>query len=285
MNKINQFKPGVIGLGYVGKAVFDKVNNHFPCLSFDINGSGNQKTLEDLVLNSNIIFLCLPTPMKKDGYCDLKIIINVLKSINDIVKSNHLIVIKSTIPPGSTKSFNNDFSNLNIVFNPEFLTEANFLEDFKNQNRIILGGNEEITKIVKSFYSNLFNEVPIIQTSSDTAEMVKYFANAYLATKVSYANEMFTLCKKLNIDYDSVVSLAIYDKRIGKSHLNVPGPDNKFGFGGSCFPKDINALISIFNDNDVECLVLDSVWKRNISIDRKDRDWEKLIGRSISDDE
>lgn len=285
MNKINQFKPGVIGLGYVGKAVYSKVNNHFPCLSFDINGSGNQKTLEGLVFNSNLIFLCLPTPMKSDGSCDLKIIRNVLKSINNIISRNHIIVIKSTIPPGSTKSFNKNFSNLNIVFNPEFLTEANFLEDFKNQDRIILGGNEEFTKIVKSFYSNLFNEIPIIQTSSDTAEMVKYFANAFLATKVSFANEMHTLCKKLNIDYDSVVRFVSYDERIGKSHLNVPGLDNKFGFGGSCLPKDINALISIFNDNDVECLVLDSVWKRNISIDRKERDWEKLIGRCVSENE
>ena len=121
----------------------------------------------------------------------------------------------------------------------------------------------------------------LIKCSFEEAEMVKYFINAFLAVKVSYANELFNLCDKMNIDYDKVSRIAQYDDRLGNSHFKVPGPDGKFGFGGSCFPKDINSLIDIFSKKDVKSYLLNAAWNRNINEDRIDRDWEKLIGRAV----
>ena len=96
-------------------------------------------------------------------------------------------------------------------------------------------------------------------------------------------NELFSLCKKMNIDYETVVRTVMKDNRIGKSHFEVPGPDGNYGFGGSCFPKDLSALISVFKNNNVESVVLNSVWNRNNTIDRKEKDWENLKGRAIEE--
>lgn len=134
------------------------------------------------------------------------------------------------------------------MFNPEFLTEANYIEDFKNQNRIIIGGPRPASTIVKNMFIKVFQDVPIIKTGSNTAESVKYFTNCFLATKVSFANEFKQICDQADVDYDKVVEYALYDERLGKSHFTTPGPDGRSGFGGSCFPKDINALIFLHHN-------------------------------------
>jgi UDPglucose 6-dehydrogenase len=167
-----------------------------------------------------------------------------------------------------------------IVFNPEFLTEANFIEDFKNQSRIIIGGKRPYSTQLRSIYSKVFPNTTIIKTGSKTAEMVKYMTNTFLATKVSFANEMYQICERLGIDYDKVVEYSTYDERLGKSHWAVPGPDGKFGFGGSCFPKDINALIKVAEDLKVVSFVLDGAWETNLNV-RPERDWEELKGRAV----
>ena len=104
------------------------------------------------------------------------------------------------------------------------------------------------TTIVENVFSKVFPNAHIIKTGSTHAEMIKYFTNSFLATKVSFANEMYDLCLKLNLDYDKVVEYSVLDKRIGNSHLNVPGPDGDLGFGGHCFPKDLSALIKLSDD-------------------------------------
>ena len=170
---------------------------------------------------------------------------------------------------------------MQIIFNPEFLTEANFIEDFKNQDRIIIGDKNK-KGLVNDLYEKSFPKAKIINCSYEEAEMVKYFTNTFLATKVSFANEMFELCNKLNINYDNVYKLAILDKRLGFSHFKVPGPDGSRGFGGTCLPKDINAILNIFNTNDLKSYILESVWERNINQDRKEQDWKKLKGRAVT---
>ena len=235
---------GVIGLGYVGKACLSFFEKNFNCYSYDINNSGSEISIKKLVEKVDIIFLCLPTPMKQNGECDISIVENVLAQINQLnVKIS--CVIKSTIPPGTTQTFNNKFNNLRIIFNPEFLTEANFIQDFENQEHIIIGDNNE-KSIVNDLYELSFPDAKIINCDSKEAEMIKYITNLFLATKVSFANEIHTLCRKLEIDYDKVVEHAIHDKRLGKSHWQVPGPDGFNGFGGSCFPKDLNAILYMF---------------------------------------
>jgi len=163
----------------------------------------------------------------------------------------------------------------------------------RNQNRIILGGPRPWINKVKQVFEAAFPNVPIIKTSSTTAEMVKYVTNVHLAVKVALANEFYQICAALdvmgaNIDYDKVIEYATLDKRLGNSHWKVPGPmpaddtgEPAFGFGGSCFVKDINALICLAKILEVDPKVMTGAWHKNMEV-RPQRDWEKLIGRAIS---
>jgi nucleotide sugar dehydrogenase len=179
---------------------------------------------------AGIYFLCLPTPMKESGAADLSIVISVLEEMNDLPgRKDRIVVIKSTVPPGSVDKWNRRFDNLNIIFSPEFLTEANALDDMRNQDRIILGGPRPHINRVRDVFRRAFPGVPIIKTGSTTAEMVKYVTNIHLAVKVALANEFYQICVALdkdggNIDYDKVVEYATIDTRLGKSHWQVPGP-------------------------------------------------------------
>ena len=273
---------GIIGLGYVGKAVEAVFSKKHDIFSYDINQPCSEKDLESVIQKSDIIFVCVPTPMKKDGSCFINIVSDVLNEINDL-NYNKDIIIKSTIPPLTSEKLQQENSKINVIFNPEFMTEANFYRDFSEQKRIILAGNN--LEKVEKLYSLNFPKSKIIKLPYKEAELIKYFSNTFLATKVSFANEIYNLCKKLDIDYDIVVNTLIMDERIGSSHLQVPGFDDKFGFGGSCLPKDMSALIQVFKDHGVKSPILNSVWKRNQEIDRKDKDWEALKGRAVVDDD
>lgn len=272
---------GVIGQGFVGTAVRVGFEGVFNVHTYDINKESTCNTLEELCAKSKVIFVCVPTPMDKDGRCNTSIVENVLGDLNHLSKG-HIAVIKSTIPPGTTERLSSEYKNLSIVFNPEFLTEANFIEDFKNQDRIIVGGPRPATTIVKNLYRKRFPSTPILKTGSKTAEMVKYFCNCFLATKVSFANEMRQICEQKNIDYDKVVEYSLYDNRIGKTHLSTPGPDGKYGFGGSCFPKDVNAIIKVMIDCNIDPLVMTAVWQKNLEV-RPQKDWENLKGRAVTE--
>ena len=272
-------KIGVIGQGFVGTAVNEGLKPFFKIETFDINKNSTCSSVTELSKKSDVIFVCLPTPMKIDGSCYLDIVEDTLLGL-DIIKECKTIVVKSTIPPGTTEKWNKKFNYIQVVFNPEFLTEANSIEDYKNQNRIIIGGPRPATTKVKRIFTKAFPKVPIIKTGPTTAEMVKYFANCFLATKVSFANEMYQICENLNIDYDKVVEYVKYDERIGNTHLNVPGPDGDFGYGGHCFPKDIGALISLAHDLNVRPRMLTATECKNNDV-RTNRDWEKQEGRAI----
>ena len=273
-------KIGIIGQGFVGNAVFQKFKNFFDVLTYDLDNSKCNSTFKDITNNCEIIFVCLPTPMNKDKSCDVTIVSETLEILNSLEK-NFIVVIKSTIPPGTTEFLNNKLKNLSIVFNPEFLTERNAVTDYKNQNRIILGGPRPATTILKQIFLKVFNNTHIIKTGSTHAEFIKYFTNCFLATKVSFSNEMFELAKSFNLDYDKVIEYAILDDRLGKTHFNVPGPDGDFGFGGHCFPKDLNAIVKISETKNTTNFLLKSVIKTNDKI-RKNRDWEKMKGRAVN---
>ena len=275
---------GIIGQGYVGTAIKSGFEKYYELETYDkFSTSKSTVNLHDLVLLSDVIFVCVPTPMNVDGSCHIGIVEEVISEVNEISissESNPIVVLKSTVPPGTTDRLNKKCKGINIIFNPEFLTEANFIEDFKNQTRIILGGTRKGTNVLRQVYSKVFPTAHIIKTGSITAEMVKYMTNAYLATKVSFSNEIKQICDKLDIDYDKVVEYAILDERLGKTHLGVPGPDGDLGFGGHCLPKDINALISVAHEFDIVPEVLEAVVETNDKV-RKNRDWEKMIGRAV----
>ena len=272
----------------MGTAVNEGLKKHHKIETFDlVESKSTCKSIQELVNKTKAIFVCVPTPMQIDGSCYLGFVEEVLEKINKAcmmpdgygyIQMN--VAIKSTIPPGTTEILNKKYAALKISFNPEFLTEANSIEDFKNQNRIIIGGPRPSSTVFKRIYSKAFPNVPIIKTGSTTAEMVKYMANTFLATKVSFANEMYQICESLNIDYDKVVEYAIHDERLGYSHWNVPGPDGDFGYGGHCFPKDVKALISLAHDLNVRPRMLTATECKNNDV-RTNRDWEKQEGRAI----
>lgn len=268
---------GIIGQGFVGNAVYQKFKNFFNVFTYDLNSKLCNSNFEEINKNCSIVFICLPTPMNPDGSCDISIVEGMIAEFS----SEIIIINKSTVPPGTTERFNTKYKNLQIVFNPEFLTERNAVQDFNNQNRIIIGGPKSATKIVDNVFSKVFPDAHIIKTGATHAEMIKYFTNTFLATKVSFANEMYDLCLKLNLDYDTVVEYSVLDKRIANSHLNVPGPDGDLGFGGHCFPKDLSALIKLSDDIGSINYLLKSVIKTNDTV-RKNRDWEKMKGRAIN---
>jgi len=279
MAKPYKMNIGIIGQGFVGNAVFQKFKSFFNVYTYDLKKELCNSSFDELVQKCRVIFICLPTPMNKDGSCDSSLVQDVLSILNKGEKT--IVVNKSTIPPGSTENFNKEFNNLQILFNPEFLTERNSIEDFNNQDRIILGGPRPATTELKQIYSTVFPNAYVIKTGSTHAEMIKYFTNSFLATKVSFANEMHELCDALCLDYDKVVEYATLDDRLGKSHWAVPGPDGDYGFGGHCFPKDLSAIIKISNDLNTVNNVLKSTQKTNDKV-RKNKDWKKMKGRAVN---
>ena len=277
---------GIIGQGFVGSAVREGMQHYYNVVAYDKDPSkySSAESILDVVSKTDMTFLCVPTPMRASGQCDLRILCLALDEISQSVqKENYIVVIKSTIPPGTTEQLNTLYSNLDIVFNPEFLTEANAVEDYKNQNRIIIGGDRPSSTYVKQIFAKAFPKVPIIKTSSTIAETIKYVTNTFLALKVSYANEIYQICKSLDVDYDKVIEYARYDERLGNSHWSVPGPDGDFGFGGHCFPKDIAALQYVANTYGIDSTMLDAAIAKNKMV-RTDLDWEKQVGRAVSED-
>ncbi len=275
-------KIGIIGLGYVGTAIKSGFEKHYTLETYDkYDGFKSTVQLCDMVAECEVIFVCVPTPMREDGSCHTNIVESVVQEIDEWTSRYHkdikpIVVIKSTVPPGTTEHLNKKYKNINVIFNPEFLTEMNFLEDFKNQTRIILGGTRKGTNKLRQVYSKVFPSATIVKTGSVTAEMVKYFVNCFLATKVSFANEMKQICDDIDIDYDKVVEYATYDERLGKSHWAVPGPDGELGFGGHCLPKDLSAIVNAYDDMEL----LRAVLKVNDKV-RKNRDWEEMKGRAV----
>lgn len=291
---------GIIGQGFVGTAVREGMRHALDIWTYDIKHGvvhytkdssnkidENESPLHVVMANTHgPIFVCLPTPMDESGQCNTSIVEDVVRKLDDTAKSfkmARVVCIKSTVPPGTAERLNNECEHIHVCFNPEFLTERNAIEDFKNQDRIIVGGPREGTNILKAMYEMAYPSVPVTKTSSTIAEMVKYVTNVFLAAKVSIANEIKMVCDKLNdVDYDKVVEYATKDKRLGTSHWAVPGPDGKCGFGGSCFPKDLNALLYLANSLGVCCSTLEGAWATNLQV-RPEQDWKLLKGRAVTD--
>ncbi|MED5475545.1 MAG: nucleotide sugar dehydrogenase [Candidatus Neomarinimicrobiota bacterium] len=280
---------GIIGKGFVGTAVahgFSSQTGFGASIKvYDKDPVKSINSLDETVNESDFIFLSVPTPSKKDGSIDLSILKDAIESIDSINKSDNVILVRSTVVPGTTRDIQKEFPKLNIVFNPEFLTERSATFDFINQSRVILGGEPENTSRVEELYKKRFGEyLPVLKSNFETAELIKYMNNLFFATKVSFLNEMKLLADKVGVNWSDAVEGFILDGRIGHSHLQVPGPDGKFGFGGSCFPKDIQALISFGDEIGVDMNVLKGAWETNLAV-RPEKDWEKLKGRAVSIEE
>ena len=287
-------KIGIIGRGFVGSAVEFGFSPNTGCDAeirvYDKDPSKSLHSLEETVNESDIIFLSVPTPSNKNGSMNLDIVRQVLQNISDVNKNPHnIILLRSTVTPGTTRKLQEEFNNITIVFNPEFLTERSAKFDFINQSRFILGCGDSVletwkSEIVSDLFKDRFGEsISIIQTNFETAELIKYMNNCFFATKVSFLNEMYQLAEKSGVDWETALDGFIRDGRVGHSHMNVPGPDGKFGFGGSCFPKDIQAIINYGESLDLNMNTLKGVWNTNLEV-RPERDWENLKGRAVVDE-
>lgn len=272
---------GILGNGFVGNAIANGFSLFCDVRIYDKDPLRSINTLEDTVINSEYVFICVPTPMKVGdrGKVDTSIIEDVLQEVQKIKIGNRdrIYVIKSSVPPGSVEKFIEQYPDLNIVFNPEFLTERSANLDFINATRIVIGGDKEHTDKLEEVYRKRFPYKKIITTDVTTAQFIKYMANCFFSVKISYMNEMLQVSKELGVDWDVAKEGFLSDGRVGNSHHSVPGYDGELGFGGKCFPKDINAFINIAKELDVNPLVLQAAWEKNLEV-RKTRDWEEIPG-------
>ena len=263
---MNNCTLGVIGHGYVGESQSFAFSPSFDVRVYDKDSLKSTHSLDE-VLESNFVFVCVPTPMKKDGNQDLRILFNVLE---DISKSsiNALVVIKSTILPIHLQDLFKIYSK--IVINPEFLTERNATEDFINSKLIIFGGTSSLCDEISNFYRNHTACIESVHHFTDpiTACFVKYSINSFLASKVIFFNELKVLFDKSSSkdSWKKFTNLLSIDERIGSTHMSVPGHDNRLGFGGACFPKDTNAFIKYSEEVNAKLNLLDEVVRINNKI-------------------
>jgi UDPglucose 6-dehydrogenase len=281
----------IIGNGFVGKAtqILAENNSNLKMIIYDIDPQKCQPLgtkLEDL-RECDIIFICVPTPMDKNGRNHLGIVesvINELKKVVDLSKTH--LVIRSTVLVGTS-------DQLGCYFMPEFLTEKNWREDFRNCSDWLfglLGQSDKKDEDFKNKISNLWrlanengnivsNKIHFVNNKE--AEMIKYFRNTFLAVKVSFCNEIYDYCQNRGVNYNVVREMAVLDDRIRSSHTFVPGNDGHRGFGGTCFPKDTSALWNDFKDNGVECHILKAAIERNDKLDRPEMEWREDKGRAV----
>ncbi len=303
---------GQVGYGFIGNAVVELFRPHAKSILVYDKAKGPTKfgnieltdSIDGVVKTAEVIFVAVPTPMKASGECHTGIVESVLQDIqNSALKlerdlGSFVVVLKSTVPPGFTKRMQDRYA-IRIVFSPEFLTEANAVNDFKTASRVILGGDEEDARVVFKYFegvwpdrqmntfdgSNPNGPVHIIQCESTVAEMVKLSTNVHLTSKVMISNELYLICEKLGIKYDDVKLLTQLDRRIGTSHMNVPGPDGHLGYGGHCFVKDTQNLAYLAKTLETAGFtsMFEELHDRNLEI-RKDRDWEAQKGRAVIDE-
>jgi nucleotide sugar dehydrogenase len=269
---------GIIGNGFVGETIAFAFSPTSEVKVYDVNPLKTTHSLNE-VMKQEFIFICLPTPMSTDGSQDLSFIENFFESVSP--KKDTVFIIKSTVLPGTTDQLIKKYG-YNIIFSPEFLTERTAKLDMLTQARIIFGGDEKLTKKVEVLFNDRFMNRNIIHMDSKTAEFVKYMNNTFFAVKVGLMNEYYRLATNIGIDWDKALYGFVSDGRIGDSHLHVPGPDGKLGFGGTCFPKDINALITMSNEAGCSMNILEATWKTNLEV-RPEQDWKTLKGRAVSE--
>ncbi len=269
---------GVVGFGYVGFAVANAFGNLGNAIYVnDTSDAALEKAkakgyvpcykLENLVDNSDIIFICVPTPSNSDGSNDSKAVYEVVMRIADVSKRQKIVVIKSTVMVGTTRRLirtaRTRNKKLHLLSNPEFLTAMNANKDFLNPDRIVIGGRDrKAIKALCDLYKTFSKHIVVVD--SDTAELAKYASNAFLTTKVSFANQMGLVCRRMRVDPLEVMKIVGLDRRIGPSHLNP----NKGPFEGSCLPKDLDALLFETDRIGVDNVLLKEV--RNINERIKD---------------
>lgn len=260
MNFLQGPKIGIIGLGFVGGAIRDNMVDNCDLVLVDNDPNRGRHSYKDLA-SCEGIFVCVPSPQGTDGKCDTSILESVLEKLKDY---KGVIISKCTAPPSTYEALGQRFPNL--VHAPEFLTAANAVKDYANGRFAIIGGTvaayqREAERIIRLGQHNLGTNVQFC--SLGEASLAKYAINCFMSTKVIFMNELEKLASASGLSYNKVANMVKMDERIGKSHMQVPGPDGYFGFGGACFPKDTAALLKFAEEQGVELAVLNAAVKKN----------------------
>lgn len=266
--KHNMIQVGIVGGGFVGSATAG-----FACrdVSVKICDAIPERckpvgtTIGDL-LECDVIFICVPTPMGATGSCDTSIVECCVNTIQNFV-DHPPIVVRSTVPPGTCE-------RLGVMFMPEFLREATWREDFRDTPNWYIGQDEKTTDVLvdlirRAYDSGVITHKNCTVVDSKELELIKYARNSFLATKISFCNEIYDLCEKIGVNWESVRRGLIADPRIGPSHTLVPGPDGERGFGGHCLPKDTNALKRVLDQNKVHSHTISGVLETNREVRSK----------------
>lgn len=257
-----KFKLGIVGFGFVGQAVEYGFSTP-DCEKMIVDPKYNSNSLSDLSgWGPNITFLCLPTPSNDDGTINADLVEEAVRHL--LQESDSFIVIKSTVTPDIVDKLTS--LDGRIAYCPEFLTEGNAKMDFVNPPFHIFGvNNQEAGQYLESIYGamSICNPCANIQVSAVEASYLKYMINSFLAMKVSFFNEMYDMVEKFGGSWNQVSKSIGADQRIGHSHMKIPGPDGKRGFGGACFPKDVSAIVKFAESQDVDLSILKTVLESN----------------------
>ena len=272
----------IIGYGYVGGAIgYLCKQNKVKMCTYDVlkkdekEAVANFSQIDDLVKHSesyndhNVYFICVPTPPKEEtGECDTKIVEHVFDQLYNKVNKTTSVIIKSTVKPGTSRLLKNKYgSKLNVVFCPEFLKEKTFQEDMYNADFCLLGTDcDEVTKgLVEKVMRDLYSHkmIDVIHKTYEECELFKYTINVFLSVKVWYFNEISEVCDRFGVKYNDLKDLFRLEPRIGESHIDVPGHDGSYGFGGKCLPKETLALKHLQERLELPNKVLAEILERN----------------------
>lgn len=283
MSTLNKKTIGVVGVGFVGSAIVNGFKLNYKVKAYDKDVKKSTHSLDE-VLDSDIVFVCLPTPMAsvEGGDCDLRIISSFFQDCYDRRAFKPIYAVKSTVPVGYIDSLNQLWPNLKVVHNPEFLTARTALEDFMTPVRHIVGGRPEWTSVVAELYRERFSGVNCLEISAKESELTKYALNAFFAVKVTFFNELRLFADEADIDWDNLMAGVLSDGRLSHMHTDVPGHDGQKGYGGLCFPKDINSLIKTMEKHGIDPKLLKASWEQNKEI-REEWDWGKYDSAVSSD--
>lgn len=266
--KLNMIKVGVIGRGFVGNALYKLLETNegkdFELLSYT---RGDDDVKKENIKDVDIAFVCVGTPMKEDKTCDLSQIEDVLSWLRA-----EIVVIKSTVPPNTCKNLKERYG-IRVVHNPEFLTEKYAFEDMRDAVRTVLGGDkQDVQKVCKLYQTIYSSDMKYFFTDTTTSELIKYTINNFLSVKVAFFNQTYDICNYFGINYDELKEGVLLDPRITRSHTNIT---EQRGFGGHCFPKDLNATINSV-DGKVDVQMLKEIWNYNCKIreEFKDKKYE-----------
>lgn len=273
---------GIIGYGIVGSAMKHTFEGN---VDFHISDPKikDSKSIGEVVKQSQFVFVCVPTPMKLNtGAMDCTIIDKVMEEIS-ACDSNPIIIIKSTVIPSKLNEYSVKYPKLRLTMSPEYLTEKSYLNDAINLRSLVVGGNnrEDCVQVINLFlnHSNCRKGFGCGITDLIGAGVLKYMENCYLALKVTFMNQMYAIHKESGSkdSWENVAKVFHLDSRMGNSHYMVPGPDGDFGWGGKCFPKDINAMIHYAKSLGVDIDIMEKAWEINKRI-RNDKDWLRIEG-------